>query len=378
MKILLVDEWGAYNSVRIANDLSKSKISIDILREFTFEVKLPRNAKLLPPVPLPPGNRVPVIDAAVKESQPDIIMPLDEQTLLEIWEVRPPWLDQVQPRIDLSLLHLYRDKHRMEVFAGSLGLPVPRTLYLEGEEGLTGPGEPASLETAALRSRLETFGVPMVVKGSSGCMGQQVRIVETLQQAEQAVRDLFAATGRLPALQQYIDGPPFQAGGLFDQGRAIRFLAGEKITIQPPRTGPAIALKSVAAPELLEYSATLLTALGFSGIAGVDYVQDRAGQFYFLEVNPRIWGSYGFAGALGIDLFSPWWQQIRGASLVDHTDYPAGRTWAKMPDYVLADPRTRSHLLRRLFRPLALKSLAWTQPSLLLHQMRRIAWALRE
>ncbi len=366
IKVLVIDEFGGFSSVRLVNDFARAGAQVYLLREFTFQVPLPRGAVLLPPESLALPDRLTAIDRAVKELQPDAVIPMDEPTLLQIWESRPPWLNLVQPRIDMEKLSLYGDKRQMEELARSLGLPLPETY------------QPEAVDSPECRDRIAALGLPVVVKGIGGCMGEQVRIVESVADAQQAITELYRDTGVLPAVQQFIGGAPYQSGGLFDKGRPVRFLTGEKIAIHPPRTGPAIALTSESVPELLDYSRAIMTALEFSGLAGIDFIRDTDGRFYFLEVNPRIWGSYGLARSLGIDLFGAWCRQIEGETLDTDTAFPVGKSWAKMPEYVLTYPQSRVSLLRRLCRPIALKSLAWSQPSLLYHQWRRIGWALRK
>jgi|GEM_PF-3403609 len=372
MKILIVDEWGGFNSIRLAADLAHLDVEVFILREFDFHVSMPRNAILLPPVSLALADRLEALQNAVEVVRPDAILPMDESTLILIWSSSPTWLDKVQPQVSPDFHELYGDKHRMEAFASSLALPVPETLYLQkmAAEG--------SLDCEDLRSHLEPFGLPVVIKGAGGCRGEQVRIAETIEQAECAIRELHDNSGQLPAIQQYIDGVPVQVGGLFDRGRPVHFLAGEKIAIHPPRTGPAVALKSIVSSDLMKYSSKLLTKLEFSGLAGLDFVQDRHGHYYFLEINPRIWGSYGFVPALGIDMFKSWCQQLEGDTLPTSTDYPAGKTWAKMPEYVLSNAHSNANLIKRMCQPIAIKSLSWSRPSLLLYQFRRLIWALRK
>ena len=65
MKVLLVDEWGAGNSIRLANDIIQTGVTVYILREFNFRVPLPRNAHLLPPVSLALKDRYESIARAI-------------------------------------------------------------------------------------------------------------------------------------------------------------------------------------------------------------------------------------------------------------------------------------------------------------------------
>ena len=366
MKVLLLDEWGAGNAIRLACAIGQTGATVYVLRSFSFSLPLPDNVQLLPPVSLVGEDKYEAIDKAVQQFVPDVVMPVEESTLLHIWTTKPSWLPLLQPVIDLQWLDCYRSRHRMLSFAKQLGLSVPQTVF------------PASCEPLDVESVVAELGLPVVVKGSGGASGEQVRIVASLQAAIEAVSELQSDTGSLPALQKFIDGAPIQAGGLFNQGRALLFMVGEKTRTLPAGTGPAIELLSCEAPGVIESCTTILSALGYSGIAGLDFIKDSHGNFYFLEVNPRVWGSYGFADGLGIDLFGAWYQQLQGVELEAGQQYPLGVRWAKMPEYLFEKPKTTATILRRLCRPVALKSLSWRQPYLLLHELRRIYWECRK
>ena len=366
MKILLVDEWGAGNSIRLANDITPTGASVYILREFNVNIPLPRNAHLLPPVSLALEDRLDSIDRAVKKVNPDVIMPMEESTLFRIWDRQPSWLTLVQPRIDLAWLDCYRDKHKMLEFARQRNVPVPET-YI-----------PASTDPAIVLSYIEKLGLPVVIKGSTGSAGEQVRVASTIEEALKEFDEIHSGTNQIPALQKFIDGPTYQVGGLFDNGRPICFMVGEKVETLPPVTGPAIKLESCEAPELADFSMAIMSALGISGMVGLDFIRGNDGQFYFLEINPRIWGSYGFARALDIDMFEFWHNFLQGIDQPTNTVYPIGVQWVKMPEYLFTEPQSRGNMLKRLSNQLALKSLAWRQPYLLLHQLRRIYWAFRK
>jgi biotin carboxylase len=290
-------------------------------------------------------------------------MPLDEETLFGIWDEAPDWLVLVHPAVDLGLYDRYRNKHLMTSLMASKGVLIPETHQLEH-----GTAE-------EILPIIDKLILPVVIKGAHGSAGNQVNIAETIDDAVQAVSDLYSRTGTYPALQEYVEGSTYQTGGLFDRGRPIHLLAAKKTQLLPARTGPAIALKSCNEPELVDAAVAVFSVLGHSGLAGADFVRDTNGRFYFLEVNPRVWGCYGFAKTIGINLFGAWYRQLCGEQLPTSTSFPNNRAWAKMPDYLYLPPRTRRSILRRALHPLAIRSWSWREPRVLMHQLRRAYWA---
>jgi biotin carboxylase len=254
----------------------------------------------------------------------------------------------------------------MSSFMNDNGIHTPDIRHLR-------EGSPAEICSA-----LEAMGLPAVVKGATGQGGEQVRIVESHEEAVRVVTEMSLSTDALPAIQEYVDGPTYQVGGIFDRGRAVQLVAGRKTQMVPPRTGPAIALRSVREAELTDATARVFSALGYSGIAGADFIRGTDGRFRFLEVNPRIWGSWDFARALGQDLFGVWIRQVRGEPLPAPTSHALDRQWAKMPEYLFSPPGTRTSILRRAVHPVAIKSWSWHNRYILIHQLRRAYWRFME
>lgn len=363
--LLLVDvNWN--HTLHLANDLSNAGMKVYFLGDGSCPAHwLPDDVISLPPSSVSPKMIIGSIDAAVKAVSPDIIMPISEDTLFRIWDESPDWLPLVQPVVEPERRALYRSKHLLGAFVREHGVKIPVTYLLEN--GTRNEIDPI----------INELGLPVVVKGAEGVGGQQVKIVDSCVAAFQAVTDLYRLTCEYPALQEFLPGATYLVGGLFDRGRPIHLIPAEKTELYPPRTGPAMSLKSCCDPELIEAATTVFRALGHSGIASADFVRCDDGHFRFLEVNPRVWGSYGFAKALGIDLVGSWCRLLRGEYLPTAVGHPADRSWAKMPDYLLVPPFTRSNIIRRALHPLAIRSWHWHAPQIFLHQLRKTWYALR-
>lgn len=354
--VLLVEKWHALG---LANDLSRAGLTVYILNSGGYKALLmPKGVILLPPAPTTSEQVVSSIEAAVRAVSPDIILPVSEETLYRIWDESPSWLPLVQPVVEPDLRKVYRNKHLLGTFAQSHGVLIPQTFLLEN-----GTKE-------EIMHYIDQLGLPVVVKGSAGCGGAQVKIEESLETVYLAVAELHRLTGVYPALQEYLTGATYLVGGLFDRGRPVHLIAAEKTEMYPSNTGPAVFLSSRNESELINAATNVFTALGHSGIASADFVRGSDGHFHFLEVNPRPWGSYGIARTMGVNLVGDYYRLLRGEYLPSAEECPAGYSWAKMPDYLFVPPLKLSSILRRALDPVAFSSWCWHAPHVLLYQAR--------
>ena len=93
----------------------------------------------------------------------------------------------------------------------------------------------------------------------------------------------------------------------------------------PPGGGPSTLRESIRDDELRRTAERLLSALGWVGVAMVEFkVDPRDGQPKLLEVNPRFWGSLHHAIACGVDF--PWllYRMAVNGDVETQTDYRCG------------------------------------------------------
>jgi hypothetical protein len=69
-----------------------------------------------------------------------------------------------------------------------------------------------------------------------------------------------------------------------------------RIREYPVSGGPSTCAESFADDRLLDFGKRLLDRLHWHGVAMVEFKQDQVtGDYYFLEVNPKFWGSHDLA-----------------------------------------------------------------------------------
>jgi predicted ATP-grasp superfamily ATP-dependent carboligase len=92
--------------------------------------------------------------------------------------------------------------------------------------------------------------------------------------------------------------------GFFEEGIPLAGLVGRRARQHPMEFGRASTyVETVDIPELEALSTQLLTGIGYTGLAEVEFMYDAKDcRFEFLEVNARIWGWHSLAIHAGLDL----------------------------------------------------------------------------
>lgn len=221
-----------------------------------------------------------------------LIMPAFTETQVlarHIPRLRAAGLDLILPAPEA--VRLADDKGLTTQHAAALGLAVPQTIY------------PKSLEHAL--ENLQAYPYPLIVKGRGGKAGEGQRVVTAPAAFEAAYRAVWAETdpqpGRLPIIQQFIDGPSIGAGFLYRDGALLA--AGSFEVLRSFRRVHSVLRQSRHFPAAIAAGEALLSSLHWHGIAEIDFILDhKTGTPYLLEINPRFWGSVRNLIDAGIDL----------------------------------------------------------------------------
>ncbi|MBI3369390.1 MAG: ATP-grasp domain-containing protein [Burkholderiales bacterium] len=223
--------------------------------------------------------------------------------LMTVSEVNLSWLDvrrhefgalvPIVPTRDA--LDAVLDKQRTLAAAQGVGIAVPRT------------EEPRSL--AQLEQIARDFPFPAVAKWKDAnavaprleAAGLEAEKAEYVDDAAglRALGQRYAPIGEWPLLQQYCPG---QGLGLFffmHRGQAVRRFQHLRIAEWPPEGGFSSVCDAVPLARhgaLQEQSIRLLQAIGWDGVAMVEYRWDPAtDQAVLMEINGRFWGSLPLA-----------------------------------------------------------------------------------
>jgi predicted ATP-grasp superfamily ATP-dependent carboligase len=187
------------------------------------------------------------------------------------------------------------DKQRTLAVAKELGIDIPLT------------AEPASLEE--LDRIAAGFPFPAVLKwkdanaiapllSRAGIEFVKAEYVED-ESALRAIGRRYERIGQWPLIQQYCNGRGLGQFFFMENGVAVRRFQHLRIAEWPPEGGFSSVCDAVPLEQhvaLQEQSIALLQALGWQGVAMVEYRFDPvSGRAVLMEINGRFWGSLPLA-----------------------------------------------------------------------------------
>ena len=182
---------------------------------------------------------------------------------------------------DKKAIDLADDKDKMAQIAKKIGVPIPKTTSLK---------EHSSIEEMA-----KLVHYPCIIKFRNGeAMGkkpeQRYAIVNNIDDFIKNYTKMHEEDP-YPIASDYIKGHDIGVAVVMDKNhKAVDFLCYESLREYPIKGGPTCYLKTFFDRKLLEYSVRLLEEIDFCGIAMLDFRGTPKNPF-FLEINPRIWGS---------------------------------------------------------------------------------------
>ncbi len=200
-----------------------------------------------------------------------------------------------------KVLRLLGDKLSARDAMVRAGLPVAK-----------GSGKPISNEEDA-RAMADDIGYPVMIKAAAGGGGIGMQIVESADDFKTALRlcqgrALSAFGDDRVFVEKYIEGAQhieFQVLG--DGSKAIHF--GERFCSIQRRHQKIIEEGPWLSDEVREELGAKVVAgaeaVGYKGLATFEFLRDADGEFYFLEVNPRVQVEHTVTEMIaGVDLVS--------------------------------------------------------------------------
>jgi predicted ATP-grasp superfamily ATP-dependent carboligase len=210
------------------------------------------------------------------------------------------------------LRNLFSKNEVMHLVAEA-GVAIPRTVIPRDEAHVTG--------------LVREFDMPIVVKGEKGAAAQLVRIVRRRDDVVERYREIVhlerGYAGR-PTLQEFIPGDMFLVGAIVEDGEVVRISSHRKDVMFPARGGATVRGTTTWHPELIASALAVFRALRYTGIGSLDFIRDpRDGRFKFLEINPRVWGSFGLSQR-SVDMIGAYAAIAQGLPVTRDLEYRQG------------------------------------------------------
>ncbi len=184
------------------------------------------------------------------------------------------------------------DKHRTQLLAQELGVPIPATHFVESQ--------------AALLKVLRDLKGPVVAKplSSTSQLCTEKQFVRVFENAE-ALRSGMRARPNYPVLiQEHFQGEGQGIGFLARRGDMRRFTQHRRLH-ETTGHGSTYRETMPVNPELETAARKLIAKLEFDGVGMCEFrVDPKSGRWILMEINGRFWGSLPLATAAGVDF--PW------------------------------------------------------------------------
>ncbi|HET9283379.1 MAG TPA: ATP-grasp domain-containing protein [Candidatus Angelobacter sp.] len=288
----------------------------------------------------------------------ELIVPATEASLLglrALAEDDPLRRKAVLPAnqaLDIAL-----DKEKTRLLAKELGVPVPESTLISSiiDIGEIGQSTQFPLVLKPTHSKIMVAGELRTLAAI---------VVKNETQRQEQLRRWLPYT---PVLQQqYVQGRGVGAEFLFDRGKKIWHFVHERVHEYPLSGGASSYRRSIRPPDvLLRDAEKLLTSLNWHGVAMVEFKMNAGGQYWLMEINPRLWGSLALSVDAGVNFPLGLLQLAHGQQpqpqpnykLVYTRDLRTDLDWLKAN--LVADPqdpllltRSRTFSLLELLRPL--------------------------
>lgn len=202
------------------------------------------------------------------------------------------------PFPDYDKILMTHDKLKTFKFAKDIGIPIPKTYFVENMEELEVISD-AIEYPVVVKSRFKTTwnnGKPTMSKVTSkNYINNKIGLIKISY-------EIFKNSGVMPLIQEYINGKGYGVEVLFNHGE-IRTIFMHKRLREYPITGGASTLReSFYHEEMKNAALKLMEGLEWHGVAMVEFkIDDKDKKPKLMEINGRFWGSLPLSIASGID-----------------------------------------------------------------------------
>ncbi len=268
-----------------------------------------------------------------------VLLPMTDVTTQLVAAIRPELEAFVKvPIPDASAIARAQDKREMVLAAERVGIACPATHMLRPQESIEEVARHIAYP-AVLKPRVSRhWRDGRWVTGGVEYAATPAELIERYRRA--------AAEIPGPLVQEKIHGEGRGVFLLVWDGELKGAFCHRRLREKPPWGGVSVLRDSIAPdPEMIEKSFALLKAMGWQGVAMVEFkVDDRDGRRKLMEVNGRFWGSLQLAMDAGVNFPLMLYRLALGDDVPPAFDYRVG----VKSRWVLGD---LDHLWLRLRRP---------------------------
>lgn len=225
----------------------------------------------------------------------DIALPMTEVTTDLLVRHKAQWPQLKLPFADINTIDKLANKMALIQRAETLGIPVPRTIYVQ--------------QASDLAKLMENIVFPAVVKPyrsriwlGDRWLGTSVRYASNADELIKLIKREYFLQNYPFMLQEYIRGAGQGIFAIYNQGNPVAFFAHRRLREKPPSGGVSVLSESCTpSPRQKQYARQLLDDAGWHGVAMVEFKVTEDGTPYLMEVNTRFWGSLQLSIDAGVN-----------------------------------------------------------------------------
>jgi protein-tyrosine phosphatase/predicted ATP-grasp superfamily ATP-dependent carboligase len=224
----------------------------------------------------------------------NFILPLMEKTQLATSMIKDELEKEgaVIPIPSYHVLSIAVNKVTVLKLASKLHVPIPKTLIVYDEP--------------KFNDVVKEVGIPFVVKISTEINVPPAKRHFIVRKASE--KEFFEKFRQLQKyevpiiIQEYIDGIGIGASFIFSRSNNLITLFGHRRILEYyPDGGPSAIAETFYNVDALKQGYKLLKALKWQGVAMTEFKLSKDGKVYFMELNPRFWGTLPLSIASGLD-----------------------------------------------------------------------------
>ena len=282
-------------AVSIARSLERHGIPVDVAALSRDDVRLSSRAirkfSYLPDYKNKAHDFITTLIQLIESNRYSMLMPCSDTALTEV--VR--YYDRLESRLNVcspepKIIKRVLNKNDTLEYAQGCGIPIPVTYHIS--------------DISDLRDLRQTLRYPMIAKPLSKSKSShfKIRYFYGFEEIEKAF-SVDPQFGKNTLFQEYCSGEGVGIGTYIHNGEPIAIYQHRRLKEYPSTGGVSVlAISEEPDPLLVEYSTRLLNAVGWEGIALVEFRFNRKERrATLMEINGRYWGSVASAIQAGVD-----------------------------------------------------------------------------
>lgn len=207
---------------------------------------------------------------------------------------------------DESHCRMFNNKSDAYDFVSNIGIPVPARMRYTDPNLIS-----QSLKKKGMKKT--------VIKLLTGNSSKGVFYGESPDDAQSIVKQLIEKysldKSRYPQIEEYVEGEGYGCSVLYSKGQFIAHFTHKRLR-EKIETGGTSTYRETAVHNRIEAATkTIFNSIGWNGLAMCEFkVCPKTGRFWFVEVNPRMWGSISLAIESGVQFpYLAWLCATQGA-----------------------------------------------------------------